>query len=314
MRKPAGVRVRRHVAGGQCGGCRAGEVVPVQAVPARGSACGRGRREYEPVAGEWHLLPVSPGRSAAHWGQCVCRVHEPAVRVLEGQEREGACTGEASTAGPARGAVCGWGRGQGAGSGSHDVQRGAGSGIAQGLSEARGDRAWCGRVCDAAGGAAVKRDVSTHSLFEDGEVGAHSHSEDLKGDGGDRSENLSVGFVSGRSHPRPRASVRAPEAAPVSDAAAADAWRLEPHVCRACFSRLVSRPDAGGRRYHCTNCGLEALGAGPEVLCSCGLKIRRPLKGAGSGHTLVDAGVRCMANPAPTPEFPSLFVAGEPPP
>lgn len=112
--------------------------------------------------------------------------------------------------------------------------------------------------------------------------------------------------------------MRAPEAAPeqetcAPDAADADAWRLEPHVCRACFSRLVSRQAPGGRMYHCTNCGLEAQGAGPEVLCSCGMKVRRPLKGAGSGHALVDAGVRCMPNPDPRPDFPSLFVAGEPP-
>jgi hypothetical protein len=92
----------------------------------------------------------------------------------------------------------------------------------------------------------------------------------------------------------------------------ADAWRLEPHICRACFSRLVSQGAGGAaRRYHCTNCGLEDVAADASVLCCCGTKIRRPTKGSKSGHTLVDAGIRCVANPAPTPDFPSVIVAAE---
>lgn len=99
--------------------------------------------------------------------------------------------------------------------------------------------------------------------------------------------------------------------APTPDA---DAWRLEPHICRACFSRLVSQ-DHGGidRRYHCTNCGLDAVAEAADALCCCGTKIRRPTKGAKSGTTLVDAGIRCIVNPAPTPDFPSVIVAAEVP-
>jgi hypothetical protein len=85
-------------------------------------------------------------------------------------------------------------------------------------------------------------------------------------------------------------------------------WALEPHVCRHCFGRLASAlvPD-GRRRYHCTNCGAEALGDAPDVLCSCGLKLRNHGPGAGQ----VDAGLRCQPNPSPSPDFPSLFVAAE---
>ena len=88
----------------------------------------------------------------------------------------------------------------------------------------------------------------------------------------------------------------------------AAAWRLEPHVCRHCFGRLASTGAPGGaRRYQCTNCGAEAVGLTPDVLCSCGLKLRSH----GPGGGLVDAGLRCQPNPSPSPEFPSLFVAAE---
>lgn len=88
-------------------------------------------------------------------------------------------------------------------------------------------------------------------------------------------------------------------------------WRLEPHVCRACFSRIASRPadgdeDDAGRVYQCTNCGLEAEGTKPSVLCACGTKLR---KGGKSSAALVDAGLRCHANQDVRPDFPSLYVA-----
>lgn len=85
-------------------------------------------------------------------------------------------------------------------------------------------------------------------------------------------------------------------------------WALEPHVCRHCFGRLASTDAGEGRRrYQCTNCGAEAVGLSPDVLCSCGLKLRHH----GPGGGLVDAGLRCQPNPSPSPEFPSLFVAAE---
>lgn len=81
-------------------------------------------------------------------------------------------------------------------------------------------------------------------------------------------------------------------------------FSLEDHVCRHCFGRLVSSADAGGtRRYLCSNCGASATGPGPDVLCACGVR----LKSSALGGRPVLA---CMPNPAPTAEFPSLFVAG----
>ena len=156
------------------------------------------------------------------------------------------------------------------------------------------------------------KEVSGRSLrlFED-------RSENLKDGGMDRSEKLSDGNVSGRSRPTGRARALARDADQVAHQALdpdEDAWRLEPHICRACFSRLVSRGAGGvGRRYHCTNCGLEAVAPGADALCCCGTKIRRPTKSSKSGMTLVDAQIRCAVNPTPTPDFPSVIIAMEVP-
>ena len=90
-----------------------------------------------------------------------------------------------------------------------------------------------------------------------------------------------------------------------------DECRLEPHVCRECFARLVSFPVGGGlRRYFCPNCGAEAEATSADELCCCGIKIRKPGR-SGKAAVLVDAGVRCIPNPDPTPLFPSLYVASE---
>ncbi|MBB3017638.1 hypothetical protein FHR70_000678 [Microvirga lupini] len=87
-------------------------------------------------------------------------------------------------------------------------------------------------------------------------------------------------------------------------------WRLEQHCCRNCFGRIASikHPD-GGRTYQCTNCGLEGHGHKPDVVCSCGTKLRK-YKGDGrTGVVMVDAGIRCHPNKRVSPEFPSLIVA-----
>lgn len=85
-----------------------------------------------------------------------------------------------------------------------------------------------------------------------------------------------------------------------------DNWRLEPHCCRACFGRIASRQaegDEDARLYQCTNCGLEAVGHRPSVLCSCGAKIPK-----GKGR-YVSAGLVCHENTARSMEFPALYVA-----
>lgn len=89
-------------------------------------------------------------------------------------------------------------------------------------------------------------------------------------------------------------------------------WRLEPHVCKSCFARLVSSQVAGSelRLYQCTNCGAEAQHSNADALCCCGLKIRKMGRNGKAG-AMVDAGVRCIPNPEPSPLFPNLFVASE---
>lgn len=86
--------------------------------------------------------------------------------------------------------------------------------------------------------------------------------------------------------------------------------RLESHVCRSCFGRIASFPAADGdaRVYQCTNCGLEAEGHKPGVVCACGTKLRKRKGDGRSAETLVDAGLRCHPNRRISPEFPSLYV------
>jgi len=116
-------------------------------------------------------------------------------------------------------------------------------------------------------------------------------------------EQLSVQSVS---DPRGRVRVHAHED-----------FRLEDHICRGCFGRIASRPgdrpeDAlGSRIYRCTNCGQVESGHQPSVICACGTKVRKATASGRSGLAVVDAGIRCHVNPAPTPEFPSEIVASE---
>lgn len=89
-----------------------------------------------------------------------------------------------------------------------------------------------------------------------------------------------------------------------------DCWRLEPHVCRQCFARVVSQKAAeGGRRYLCTNCGLEGVSRKPSTICACGIKLRRRRSEGGTAQSLTDAGVRCHENRHRTLEFPSVITA-----
>lgn len=80
-------------------------------------------------------------------------------------------------------------------------------------------------------------------------------------------------------------------------------WAMTDHVCRVCFGRVLEAAD-GSHAYRCSNCGLQATGRQPAVLCACGWKAK-----AGKGHSL-----RCERNPEPTPEFPSEVIATEAPP
>lgn len=87
---------------------------------------------------------------------------------------------------------------------------------------------------------------------------------------------------------------------------------LEPHICRKCFGRLVStRVTDEVRLYQCTNCGHEAESESAEAVCCCGIRLRKSNAAGRSGGALVDAGIRCVPNPNPSPAFPSLYVASE---
>jgi hypothetical protein len=96
----------------------------------------------------------------------------------------------------------------------------------------------------------------------------------------------------------------------------ATGFRLEPHICRVCHSRIGSHAGGtdGRRVYECTNCGLSAQGHSAACMCCCGIKLRKGGRSGRPGLAEVDAGIRCIANPAPTPEFPSIYVAGYVPP
>lgn len=77
-------------------------------------------------------------------------------------------------------------------------------------------------------------------------------------------------------------------------------WILIPHICRACFGRMLMRETIDRRRvYRCSNCGIEREGPDERVICCCGLKLR--------GR--IDAGLRCQPNENKSPEFPSEIVA-----
>jgi len=65
--------------------------------------------------------------------------------------------------------------------------------------------------------------------------------------------------------------------------------------------------------YQCTNCGVTAEGENVASLCACGITIRKNNAAGRSGGPQIDAGIRCIANPKPSPEFPQLFVATEVP-
>lgn len=77
-------------------------------------------------------------------------------------------------------------------------------------------------------------------------------------------------------------------------------WTIAPHICRACFGRVLMRKTFDNRRvYRCSNCGVEAEGRTEAAICCCGIKLK-------SG---MDAGIRCCQSPHRSPEFPAEITA-----
>lgn len=75
-------------------------------------------------------------------------------------------------------------------------------------------------------------------------------------------------------------------------------WRMTSHVCRVCFGRVLRRLEGDRRIYRCSNCGIEQEGHDSRVICACGMKLK----------TGANAGLRCVPNLKPTPEFPAQVV------
>ncbi len=75
-------------------------------------------------------------------------------------------------------------------------------------------------------------------------------------------------------------------------------WSFTSHACRACLGTILS----DGATFCCSICRASAVG-GPEKICGCGAVVQGPT-GTRS------AGLRCMANPAPTPANPSHVLIG----
>ena len=80
-------------------------------------------------------------------------------------------------------------------------------------------------------------------------------------------------------------------------------WALEPHICGACFGRVLTRQEEGAEReFRCSNCGATgpAIGHGPKSICACRARIGTS-----------DAGIRCGVNVHRTPENPAEITAHE---
>lgn len=71
-----------------------------------------------------------------------------------------------------------------------------------------------------------------------------------------------------------------------------DSWIITAHVCRVCLGRVLRA--TGGAVYRCADCGATA--SRQEALCACGMLLRE--KSGGKKN----AGLRCVANPAPGAE------------
>ncbi len=78
-------------------------------------------------------------------------------------------------------------------------------------------------------------------------------------------------------------------------------WSILPHLCAACFGRLLASTD-GRMLVRCSECGAEAEG-GHEALCACGALP------PGSRVRL-----RCVRNEHRTPDAPNEIVVVEAPP
>jgi hypothetical protein len=79
-------------------------------------------------------------------------------------------------------------------------------------------------------------------------------------------------------------------------------WAIEPHVCRECLGRLLSRTDEAGRTItRCADCAAAAQ-ASHEAMCCCG-----------SMPPNSKVKLRCVRNGHVTPESPAEVIVIEEP-
>ena len=82
-------------------------------------------------------------------------------------------------------------------------------------------------------------------------------------------------------------------------------FRFTDHVCRRCFGRVLARPLADGANlFVCADCEFEATGTTAAVVCACGMRCRGE-----KGMSGRDMGLRCVANPNPSPLVPMRVIA-----
>jgi hypothetical protein len=79
-------------------------------------------------------------------------------------------------------------------------------------------------------------------------------------------------------------------------------WVLEPHVCKECLGRLLSRTDEAGRTItRCADCGAELHGRHEELCCCGALPPTSKVK------------LRCVRNDHVTPESAAEVIVIEEP-
>lgn len=74
-------------------------------------------------------------------------------------------------------------------------------------------------------------------------------------------------------------------------------WDFEPHLCRTCRGRIMSRTNGDTVEYRCASCGNRGADHVDDVCC-CGVTWGT------HGHVLV-----CQKNPVRGPQVPQEYVA-----
>lgn len=86
-----------------------------------------------------------------------------------------------------------------------------------------------------------------------------------------------------------------------------ETWRLEDHLCSACFGRLLSRkPEGAPRIYRCGTCGAESTATSRQ-----GGKLHPAICACSTRYGSQDGGLRCVVNAERGPLLPYEIVVKE---